>query len=88
MQLQSLLSAALCFCAAGLMAADDSIVVHEWGTFTSVAGKDGNAVTWLPLSGPSDLPCFVHRLGQRNAKLTFGTVRMETLCFISIRLCR
>src|SRR5689334_15642682 len=60
------------------MAADDSIVVHEWGTFTSVAGKDGNAVTWMPLSGPSDLPCFVHRLGHRNVKLTYGTVRMET----------
>jgi hypothetical protein len=33
--------------------------VHEWGTFTTVAGKDGQAEEWLPLSGPSDLPCFV-----------------------------
>ena len=25
------------------------LVVHEWGTFTSVAGQDGRAVEWLPL---------------------------------------
>jgi hypothetical protein len=33
--------------------------VHEWGTFTTVAGTDGAAVEWLPLGGPNDLPCFV-----------------------------
>jgi hypothetical protein len=33
--------------------------VHEWGTFTTVAGVDGQAIDWLPLGGPSDLPCFV-----------------------------
>ena len=55
-----------------LLAADSSTVqpnnltVHEWGTFTSVAGEDGDPVSWAPLSGPSDLPCFVHRLGGRN----------------------
>ena len=35
------------------------LTVHEWGTFTSVAGADGRAIDWLPLGGPSDLPCFV-----------------------------
>jgi hypothetical protein len=35
------------------------VVVHEWGTFTTVAGEDGQAINWLPLGGPSDLPCFV-----------------------------
>src|SRR4029077_3205441 len=35
------------------------LTVHEWGTFTSIAGNDGQAVRWLPLSGPSDLPSFV-----------------------------
>jgi hypothetical protein len=35
------------------------LTVHEWGTFTSVAGPDGKAVEWLPLAGPADLPCFV-----------------------------
>ena len=56
-----------CAAAAGLAAADrpgskSSLVVHEWGTFTSVAGADGQAVPWRPLNGPSDLPCFVHVL--------------------------
>ena len=62
----------------GLAASDDAMTVHEWGTFTSVAGPEGGAVNWLPLSGQSDLPCFVHRFDQRNLKLTFGMVRMET----------
>jgi hypothetical protein len=53
--------------------------VHEWGTFTSVAGEDGSAMAWRPLYGPSDLPCFVHHLDQQNLKLAdYGTVRMET----------
>ncbi len=39
------------------------LVVHEWGTFTSVSGSDGVALEWRPLSGPSDLPGFVHGAG-------------------------
>ena len=35
------------------------LTVHEWGTFTSIAGDDGQAMQWLPLGGPTDLPCFV-----------------------------
>jgi hypothetical protein len=56
----------------------DSLVAHEWGTFTSVAGENGAPVSWLPLSGPSDLPCFVYRLVGRSIKLSLGLVRMET----------
>ena len=26
--------------------ADKRLIVHEWGTFTSIAGKDGVAVDW------------------------------------------
>jgi hypothetical protein len=37
-----------------------NFTVHEWGTFTSVAGPDGKAAQWLPLAGPGDLPCFVN----------------------------
>ena len=37
------------------------LTVHEWGTFTSGAGPDGNAVDWTPQAGRSDLPCFVAR---------------------------
>src|SRR5688572_15684646 len=36
------------------------LIVHEWGTFTTVAGLDGKAAQWLPLGGSSDLPCFVN----------------------------
>lgn len=39
----------------------DGLIAHEWGTFTTVAGRNGRAVDWLPLGGPSDLPCFVDR---------------------------
>jgi hypothetical protein len=70
------------------------VTVHEWGTFTTVAGEDGRAVEWLPLGGPVDLPCFVYSFN-RLLKLGFplgggapnyttarwslkGTVRMET----------
>jgi len=35
------------------------LTVHEWGTFTSVAGIDGIAADWRPAGGPTDLPCFV-----------------------------
>jgi hypothetical protein len=52
--------------------------VHEWGTFTSVAGEDGQAVAWQPLAGPQDLPCFVERSTVNIKPLTVGTVRMET----------
>jgi hypothetical protein len=39
---------------------NDRLIVHEWGTFTSIAGKDGVAVEWRPLDDVSDLPGFVY----------------------------
>jgi hypothetical protein len=66
----------------------DNLVVHEWGTFTSIAGEDGQAVDWLPLEGQNDLPCFVERFRHFRAKSSIqGTVRMETpvLYFYSTR---
>ncbi len=54
------------------------VTVHEWGTFTSVAGRDGQAVSWAPLAATSDLPCFVHQLGKGIVKFSPGLVRMET----------
>lgn len=66
-----------------------ALVLHEWGTFTAVAGDDGWPVRWRPLAGPSDLPEFVYTPdelgdGQRvlptpgGGKGMAGTVRMET----------
>jgi len=57
------------------------LTVHEWGTFTSIAGEDGRAVEWLPFGGPtgrSDLPCFVERFDEFPEWLMSSTVRMET----------
>ena len=39
----------------------DRLIVHEWGTFTSVSDASGKAQQWSPLIGPSDLPDFVYR---------------------------
>ena len=52
--------------------------VHEWGTFTSIAGEDGQALQWLPQGGASDLPCFVERSVFNIKGSLSGTVRMET----------
>jgi len=46
-----------------------NVVVHEWGTFTTVAGEDGQAINWLPLGGPTDLPCFVDHFKNRLIKV-------------------
>jgi len=62
------------------------LVVHEWGTFTSIAGKDGVALEWRPLNGATDLPKFVHSMQGRDAGLRHAfdktqltaAVRMET----------
>jgi hypothetical protein len=56
-----------------------SLTAHEWGTFTSIAGDDGEAVEWSPLTGSADLPAFVEHFRDPGFKLGLrGTVRMET----------
>jgi hypothetical protein len=57
------------------------LTVHEWGTFTAIAGKNGRAVKWQPLPSPgnTDLPGFVEHFSTANFKLGLrGTIRMET----------
>lgn len=55
------------------------LTVHEWGTFTSIAGADGQAVEWSPLTDSTDLPSFVEHFRAPQFKLGLrGTVRMET----------
>lgn len=59
--------------------AKSNLTVHEWGTFTSIAGPDGVALDWLPLTGSTELPSFVEHLENANFKGGLrGTVRMET----------
>lgn len=68
----------------------NDLIVHEWGTFTSIAGKSGSAIDWRPLAETSDLPLFVYtdkgadgyrqtyesRLDGKSR--TLAKVRMET----------
>jgi hypothetical protein len=69
--------------------ANNHLIVHEWGTFTSIAGKNGFSLEWRPLNGTSDLPSFVYdasgfggaglRSGQRCIKCNMeALIRMET----------
>lgn len=43
----------------------DGVVVHEWGTFTSVQGGDGRLIPWQA-SQIGDLPKFVHNWKQHD----------------------
>jgi hypothetical protein len=57
----------------------DGLVVHEWGTFTSVvADADGTPEEWVPQIGPAELPCFVERARFNIKGWLPATVRMET----------
>jgi hypothetical protein len=63
-----------------------AMTVHEWGTFTSVAGEEGQAIRWQPFGRPTELPCFVTLLNPTGIKVSpegylpslKATVRMET----------
>src|SRR5271170_1093529 len=58
---------------------DPDLTAHEWGTFTSIAGRDGRAIEWSPLNASADLPSFVEHLNGAQFKAGLrGTVRMET----------
>jgi hypothetical protein len=61
-------------------ATDWNLTAHEWGTFTSIAGADGQPVEWLPvqLLGKPELPAFVERFKSVSKPLLRGTLRMET----------
>src|SRR5262245_7753770 len=79
---------ALVLTSAAAQAATPPLVVHEWGTFTSVQGHDGKQVWWLPHL-KTDLPSFVYARsvengGVKGVKLLRGKdsqsaiLRMET----------
>ena len=76
------LASLCCFLSAGRSQeppADSSLSVHEWGTFTSIAGAKGEAVVWSPQAERDDLPSFVEHLRNNQFKGGLqGTVRMET----------
>jgi len=76
------LASLCCFLSAGRSQeppADSSLSVHEWGTFTSIAGAKGEAVVWSPQAERDDLPSFVEHLRNNQFKGGLqGTIRMET----------
>jgi hypothetical protein len=58
---------------------ENDLTVHEWGTFTSIAGPDGLSMNWLPLTGSTDLPSFVEHFREVAFKGGLrGATRMET----------
>jgi hypothetical protein len=73
-----LAAAATVLFAAELKTETAPLAAHEWGTFTSVANENGDAVEWAPLLGPPDLPCFVTRSPSIRKVSARGLVRMET----------
>jgi hypothetical protein len=78
--------------AAQVPSKEPGLIAHEWGTFTSIAGANGQAIDWLPLTASVDSPAFVHRdllplkglpgfVYHSKKHLKFGlrgTIRMET----------
>ena len=59
--------------------ANPDLTAHEWGTFTSIAGRDGLAMKWSTLRGSAELPSFVEHLNGAQFKAGLrGRVRMET----------
>jgi hypothetical protein len=58
-------------------------VVHEWGTFTTVAAADGRALPWRPLDAVQDLPSFVYSMRAGASRWatksdTMALARLET----------
>src|ERR1700730_3041635 len=59
------------------------LVVHEWGTFTSVAGQAGRALVWRPLSVESDLPSFVYSVDKGD---TWRGLRYPSKSGLAVRV--
>jgi hypothetical protein len=81
----AVLACTVTVCRAGAGDEQRRLVVHEWGTFTTVSAADGSARMWNPFAGPSELPEFVYsdaNIGpafvQCRIKCSGALVRMET----------
>jgi hypothetical protein len=71
------------FSSANTVGTAPELVVHEWGTFTSVAGRDGSPLIWRPLNVESDLPAFVYSVDQGD---TFRGLRYLTKSGSPVRI--
>jgi hypothetical protein len=65
-------------CGAATAAEPSSLVVHEWGTFSTFSGSNGVNLKFYPYD--RDLPEFVHGYMPRNSKSgpKGGTLSLET----------
>ncbi len=71
------------FSSANTVADKPELIVHEWGTFTSVAGQDGDALIWRPLTVESDLPSFVYSVDKGS---TWRGLRYPSKSGLAIRV--
>lgn len=53
---------------------EPSLIVHEWGTFTSFAGPTGRSLPWSLLIQPTPLSDFVH-VGRQEGRTVLLEVR-------------
>jgi hypothetical protein len=77
----------LVLCALLVLAAQDQkqpprLTVHEWGTFTTVAGSSGASLEWRPLAQPSELPGFVYSTSSRAKGLRHGKPCPRCGCYV------
>jgi len=71
------------FSSANTLGTKSELVVHEWGTFTSVAGQDGHALIWRPLTVESDLPSFVYSVDKGD---TWRGLRYPSKSGLAVRV--
>lgn len=71
------------FSSANTVGTESELVVHEWGTFTSVAGQDGRALVWRPLTVESDLPSFVYSVDKGD---TWRGLRYPSKSGLAVRV--
>jgi hypothetical protein len=71
------------FSSANTVGTNPDFVVHEWGTFTSVAGQDGRALIWRPLTVESDLPSFVYSVDKGD---TWRGLRYPSKSGLAVRV--
>lgn len=71
------------FSSANTRGKSPDFVVHEWGTFTSVAGQDGRPIIWRPLSVESDLPAFVYSVDKGD---TWRGLRYPSKSGLAVRV--
>lgn len=61
---------------------EPDLTVHEWGTFTSIAGNEGTAVEWTPLSGIWPAEPLDQRADAKNVKLASPLGTSELPSFV------